>query len=99
MVGKARRIWILVLGAVLLIGVAALVGLYFSRPTTLVVAVDPSTEEETLLSAVGEQLKREHASVRLQVRQLADPDAVRAALEKKQADLAVIRADRPIPIE
>jgi TRAP-type uncharacterized transport system substrate-binding protein len=33
------------------------------------------------------------------VRQLPDSDAVRAALENKQADLAAMRADRNIPIE
>lgn len=99
MIGKRRRIWLIVLGAAAALAVVALLWVYFNRPTTLVAVVDPSTEYAALLSAVGEQLNRERASIRLQVRQVADPDAVREALAKKQADLAVLRGDRIIPIE
>ena len=99
MFGKARRIWIIVAGAAVLIAAIAAVWFYFNLPTTLTAAVDPSTEDDTLLSALGEQLKRERASVRLQVKSLPGPDAVREALESKQANLAVIRGDRTIPIE
>ncbi|HKG99202.1 MAG TPA: hypothetical protein VKB08_00570, partial [Bradyrhizobium sp.] len=81
------------------IAVVALLWVYFNRPTSLVAVIDPTTEDGALLSAVAEQLNRENASVRLQVRQVPDSDAVRAALEKKQAGLAVMRADRSIPIE
>jgi TRAP transporter TAXI family solute receptor len=99
MIGKKRRIWIIALGATAAIAAVALLWVYFNRPTTLVAVVDPTTEDATLLSAVAEQLNRENASVRLQVRQVPDSDAVRAALEKKQAGLAVMRADRSLPIE
>lgn len=99
MFGKARRIWIIVVAAVVVIGAIAAVWTYFNLPTTLTAAVDPTTEDATLLSALSEQLKRERASVRLKITELPDTEAVRAALENKQAHLAVIRGDRAIPIE
>lgn len=99
MIGKRRRIWLIVLGAAAALAAGALLWVYFNRPATLVVVVDPSTEDAVLLSAVGEQLNRERASIRLQVRQLADSDAVREALDKKLANLAVLRGDRVIPID
>jgi TRAP-type uncharacterized transport system substrate-binding protein len=99
MFGKARRIWIIVAAAIAIFSVIAALWFYFNLPTTLTAAVDPNSEDATLLAALGEQLKRERASVRLQVKESSGPDAIRTAFENKQANLAVIRGDRPIPIE
>jgi TRAP transporter TAXI family solute receptor len=99
MIGKRQRIWLIVLGITAALAAVALLWVYFNQPTTLVAVVDPSTGDAALLAAVGEQLNRERASIRLQVRQVADPDAVREALDKKQADLAVMRGDGNLPIE
>jgi TRAP transporter TAXI family solute receptor len=98
MMGHRTRILIIAIGFIAILAIAGLLWIYFSRPSTLVLAVDSSTEDLALLTAVGEQLERERASVRLRVRQVADADAVRAALESKQADLAVMRSDRNIPL-
>jgi TRAP transporter TAXI family solute receptor len=99
MFGKTRRIWIIVAAAVAIIAIIAAVWAYLERPVTLTAAVDPNTEDAALLSAVGEQFKRERASVRLQVKELSGSDVIQAAFEGKQANLAVIRGDRTIPIE
>src|SRR5215203_3748569 len=99
MMGNRTRILVIGAGIVAILAIAGLFWIYLSRPTTLVLAVDSSTDDLALLTAVGEQLDRERASVRLRVRQAADADAVRAALESKQADLAVMRSDRNIPLD
>jgi len=67
-------------------------------PSILIVAVE-SSSDGSLFNAFSAGLVRERASVRLQVRTMADPASVHAALEQGDVHLAIMRADRGIPVE
>ncbi|KQP10151.1 MAG: TAXI family TRAP transporter solute-binding subunit [Methylobacterium sp.] len=92
-----RREWLLV---VLALGLAALAGavVYLSRPTTLTVAVGPRDgAEATLLQTYARALARGHEDVRLKVVPYDDVRDSAEALQRSEADLAVVRPDVLLP--
>jgi ABC-type amino acid transport substrate-binding protein len=67
-------------------------------PYTLRVAVGPSNTEPTeLLAAMSEAIERDNASVRLVLIPYANLADTSAALDARQADLAVVRTDLSLP--
>jgi len=92
-----RREWLLV---VLALGLAALAGavVYLSRPTTLTVAVGPRDgAEATLLQTYARALARGHEDVHLKVVPYDDVRDSAEALQRSEADLAVVRPDVLLP--
>jgi TRAP transporter TAXI family solute receptor len=74
-------------------------GLYFYQlPATLSVAVGPpGSEDERLLSGIAQKLAAENAPIRLKLLARNSPAAAAAAIERGEADLAVIRSDLAVP--
>lgn len=99
MLGKSRRVLNTLFAAGLVILAVASLLLYYNRPVTLLALVEPKTGDAALLSALGVQLARNQAPVRLKVREIADAAAVRKAVDDGETDLAVVRADLGPPIE
>src|SRR5262245_52402331 len=90
---------LVVVGAILAtVGLSA-VGLYLSnRPTTLTVAVGPPNSDDLkIMQAFAQHFARARAPIRLRI--LVKDDVVEAAqaLDKRQADVAVVRRDRAMP--
>lgn len=82
--------------AVVLAGAALSAGtaLYMSVPTKYRVAVGPDQSEDAkILHALAQQLRRDRATVRLDVRTLPSMEAAKAAFEARQVDIAVMRSD------
>ena len=99
MLGKSRRVLTILLVAALIVLAGLASWLYYSRPATLVAVVEPKTGDAALLSALGAQLARERAAVRLTVREVPDEVAIRKAMDAGEADVAVVRADLGTPID
>ena len=96
------RIWIervIFLGLVIAAGVALWFGYQaHSRPAELKVAVGPADREDhALLTGLSRHLASTKASIRLHVVTRGDPIQAAEALERGEADLAVIRGDHPVP--
>jgi TRAP-type uncharacterized transport system substrate-binding protein len=94
---RRDRLGYLSLGLALLAG--ALVSWYiFFVPNTLRIGVaPPNSEQAQFLSALSAALKREDASVRLAVQTFASGAEIGPALVSRKIDMAVMRADQPLP--
>jgi TRAP transporter TAXI family solute receptor len=90
-----RRIWLTIIaGSFALAAVVAFALYHYSRPTTLKVAVGPPKGEDArLMSAIAGQLGRDRAAVRLRIIEKAGPQEAAAAIDRGEADLAVVRRD------
>jgi hypothetical protein len=85
----------LVLGA---LTAAGLVWYIYFVPYTIRVAVGPSNTESTeLLTAMAAAIERNNASVRLVLIPYANLADTSAALDAREADIAVVRTDRSLP--
>ncbi|MFE1598412.1 TAXI family TRAP transporter solute-binding subunit [Methylobacterium sp. ID0610] len=83
--------------AVLLAGAAALAS-YFTRATTLTIAVAPSGgTEPALIRAYADGLAGEHKGLRLRILPFDGVRESAAALQEGRADLAVVRPDILLP--
>src|SRR4051812_35225813 len=79
-------------------GIAGIVYYFLSQPETLRFAVGPPSSEDTkVVQAIAGQLARDRANIRLRINVLAGPAAAAAAIDKNEADLAVIRRDVGMP--
>jgi TRAP transporter TAXI family solute receptor len=94
-----RRIWLIILaGGFALAGMTAFVFHYYAQPTTLRIAVGPPKGEDArLLAAIAGQLGRDRASVRLRIVEKGGPEDTATAIDKNEADLAVVRHDLAMP--
>jgi TRAP-type uncharacterized transport system substrate-binding protein len=96
------RRWLERVAAVVL-AIAGAIALWFayevySRPTDLKVAVGPvAGDDYNLLTGLARRLASTKAAVRLTIVPSEGPVHAARALENGSADLAVIRADLPIP--
>jgi TRAP transporter TAXI family solute receptor len=90
---------LIAIGLALGLTILAGAGLYlYQLPTTLTVAVGaPGSEDERLVSGIAQKLAADHASIRLKLLARDTPAMAAAAIEKGEADLAVIRTDLAIP--
>src|SRR4051812_38120320 len=79
-------------------GIAGIVYYFLSQPETLRFAVGPPSSEDTkVVQAIAGQLARDRANIRLRINVLAGPAAAAAAIDKNEADFAVIRRDVGMP--
>jgi uncharacterized protein len=70
----------------------------YSRPAELKVAVGPAgSDDHALLTGLSRRLASTKAAVRLGIVSRSGPIEVAQALDRGEADLAVIRGDLPIP--
>ena len=96
------RIWLERAAAVLL-AIGAGIGLWFgyqqySSPAELKVAVGPAASDDyALLNGLARRLASTKATVRLTVLSREGPVEAAQALDRGNADLAVIRGDLPVP--
>ena len=97
-----RHTWLIVIASLLLCaGLAAAAYQYMSQPTTLTIAVGPpNSEDAKVVNAMAQQLARDRASVRLKpiIKESGTRDAM-AAIDKGEADLAIVRRDIGMPKE
>ena len=97
-----RHTWLIVIAGLLLCaGLAAAAYQYMSQPTTLTIAVGPpNSEDARVVNAMAQQLARDRASVRLKpiIKEGGTRDAM-AAIDKGEADLAIVRRDIGMPKE
>src|SRR5260221_534815 len=95
-----RHTWLMIVAVALLCGGAGtVVYLLSNQPTELTIAVGPPNSEDVrVVQSIATQLSREQANVRLQLKIVdgGPPDAA-AAIDKGQADLAVVRRDSGMP--
>ena len=94
-----RHTWLVVIAAILAsIGLGAVAFHYANRPTTLIAAVGPPNSDDVrIIQAYAQHLARERAPVRLRI---AVKDSVvesAAAIDRGEADIAVVRRDRSMP--
>jgi TRAP transporter TAXI family solute receptor len=69
-----------------------------ARPEALRVAVGTAGGNDgQLLAAAGQILRRHGDNVRLKIVPVEDPGAAAAQLDRKEADLAVVRSDQALP--
>jgi TRAP-type uncharacterized transport system substrate-binding protein len=91
----------LIFVAVLLLsgGVGAIAYYFLSQPESLRIAVGPPNSEDVrVVQAIASQLSRDRANIRLQVNVVeGGPASAAAAIDKDQADLAVVRRDVAMP--
>jgi TRAP transporter TAXI family solute receptor len=90
-----RRIWLgVAAGAFALAALVAFALYHYSRPITLKLAVGPPKGEDArLMGAIAAQLGRDRAPVRVRIIEKADAAEAAAALDRGEADLAVVRRD------
>src|SRR5258706_7513399 len=95
-----RHTWLMIVAVALLCGGAGtVVYLLLNQPTELTIAVGPPNSEDVrVVQSIATQLSREQANVRLQIKIIdgGPPDAA-AAIDNRQADLAVVRRDAGMP--
>jgi hypothetical protein len=72
---------------------------FILMPATLILAAESSSDDLATFSAFSDELVREGASVRLQIKTMPDTVAVRSAIEKGQVHLAIVRVDLGVPVE
>ncbi|ACL55154.1 TAXI family TRAP transporter solute-binding subunit [Methylobacterium nodulans] len=88
---------VFLIGAVLLAGAAGLAS-YFTRATTLTIAVAPSGgTEPALIRAFADALASQHKSLRLTILPFDGVRESAAALQDGRADLAIVRPDILLP--
>jgi TRAP-type uncharacterized transport system substrate-binding protein len=94
-----RHTWLICIAALLMgAGVAGIIYYVLSQPETLRFAVGPPASEDTkVVQAIAAQLARDRANIRLRINVVAGPAAAAAAIDKNEADLAVIRRDVGMP--
>jgi TRAP transporter TAXI family solute receptor len=101
--GRMRRMlrhtWLVVIAAVLAsIGLGALAFHYANRPTTLIAAVGPPNSDDVrIIQAYAQHLARERATVRLRLAVKDSAVEAAAAIDRGEADIAVVRRDRTMP--
>jgi TRAP transporter TAXI family solute receptor len=90
-----RRIWLSTIAGTLAIAAMIAFGLFYaSRPTVLRVAVGPLKGDDVrLVGTLAGQLGRDRAPIRLRVVEKEGAAEAAAALDKGEADLAVVRRD------
>lgn len=92
-----RKEWLFAFG-VLGLAVAAAVFFYLSRATALSVAVGPGDGVEAqLIEAYAKAMTQQKGTVRLRLMPTNDVRQSAEALQKKRADLAVVRPDAVLP--
>ncbi len=78
--------------------VSAGTALYMSVPAKFRVAVGPEQSEDAkILTALSQQLRRDRAAIRLDIRVMPSIEAAKKAFEEGQADIAVMRSDLAPP--
>jgi TRAP transporter TAXI family solute receptor len=92
-----RPILIAIAGGLVLIGVAVVGAYLFLRPSVLRVAVGPPGSDDYKLMAAAAQLAAKDGSLRLHLVGQASASASADALERGDADLAVVRSDEAMP--
>lgn len=94
-----RHTALLIIGACLLVAGLAAGAFYFaSRPTSLTFAVPGGNPEDVrLIQALTQQFARDRATVRLRPIIAATPQQSAAMIDSGKADLAIVRADLPMP--
>jgi TRAP-type uncharacterized transport system substrate-binding protein len=97
-----RHTWLIATAGMLLCaGMAAVAYHFFSQPTTLTIAVGPpNSEDARVVQAITQHFARDRASVRLRpiIKDGGTRDTVNA-LDKGEADLAIVRRDIGMPRE
>jgi TRAP transporter TAXI family solute receptor len=94
------RFWlILIAGMVATAGVVTLSLLYFLRPTTLTIAVAGPADagDAALVTAMSQQLARDHASIRLKPIFRPGLKEAAQAIDARETDLAIVRHDVAMP--
>jgi TRAP-type uncharacterized transport system substrate-binding protein len=97
-----RHTWLIIVAATLLCAGVGGIAFYFATlPTYLRFAVGPPNSEDTqVVQAIATQLARDHADIRLRTTVLdGGTRAAATAIDKGDADLAVIRRDTGMPKE
>jgi TRAP-type uncharacterized transport system substrate-binding protein len=91
--------WLMVIAlACIGLGIGAIVYRIANAPLTLQIAVGPKDSDDVkVVQAIASQLGRDFASVRLKVITTSGTEASAAALDKGDADLAVVRRDVAMP--
>ncbi len=82
-------------------GVGAAAYQYMSQPTTLTIAVGPpNSEDAKVVNAMAQQLARDRSNIRLKpiIKDGGTRDAM-MAIDKGEADLAIVRRDIGMPKE
>ena len=94
-----RHTWLLSIAAVLALSGTAAVAYYIvSLPTHLKIAVGPPDSDDVrAVEAIANQLKRERSSFRLQLIVKAGPVEAAKAIDRAEADFAVVRRDLGMP--
>ena len=97
-----RHTWlIIVAGLLLCAGAGAAAYQYMSQPTTLTIAVGPpNSEDAKVVNAMVQQLARDRSTIRLRpiLKDGGTRDAM-LAIDKGEADLAIVRRDIGMPKE
>ena len=87
-----------VAGLLLCTGLGGVAYYYMSLPTSLTIAVGPANSDDVrVVDAFARQLVRERATVRLVAVPKDGPRAAATALDKGEADLAIVRRDIAMP--
>lgn len=95
-----RHTWLIVTASALMCaGVAALAFYYLSQPVTLTIAVGPpNSEDARVVNAIAQHFARDRANVRLKPMILdGGTRDTFVAIDKGQADLAIVRRDIGMP--
>ncbi len=92
-----QRLLILITGAFLLLGAAAVATLYFTTPITLRVAVSADGEDARIMSTIATQLVRDRSPFRLDLVARQNPADAATALDAGLVDLALVRRDLGMP--
>ncbi len=97
-----RHTWLIVMAGLLLCaGVGAAAYHFMSQPTTLTIAVGPpNSEDARVVNAMAQQLARDRSNIRLKpiIKDGGTRDAM-MAIDKGEADLAIVRRDIGMPKE
>jgi TRAP-type uncharacterized transport system substrate-binding protein len=94
----SRQLLLVVAAVLAALTASAIAYLIWSKPVHLRVAAGPKDGiDATLLGAFDRILDTNHAGVRLDIIPTPDVDGNGQLLEKRQADIAVMRLDEPLP--
>jgi len=94
-----QRTWLILMAGCFAIAGATAFGVhYYGQPTVLKIAVGPPKGEDArLITAIAGQLGRDRSSVRFRVIEKSGAEDAAAAIDKNEADLAVVRRDLGMP--
>jgi TRAP transporter TAXI family solute receptor len=92
-----RLILITIAGALVLIAIAAFGGYLFLRPNVVRVAVGPASSDDYKLMVAAAQVAARDKAFRLRLVVQDGPSASAQALDRGDADLAVVRSDEEVP--